>query len=150
MSTIPRWIRAGQGRQARIEDAGTLYPKRMETVDERNPRLLAGVHREGQADNKPFLLWLNPTRMHIARTCRRSTGAANSKNGWTIHEAGMAQLDDDVGIVMKKLRTWASTTTPSSSSPPTTATESSPADGGQTPFAQSKGTVMEAASARRR
>jgi len=21
----------------------------------------------------------------------------NSKNGWTIHEAGMAQLDDDVG-----------------------------------------------------
>ena len=28
----------------------------------------------------------------------------NSKNGWSIHEAGMAQLDDDVGLVMQKLK----------------------------------------------
>ena len=25
----------------------------------------------------------------------------NAENGWSIHEAGMAQLDDDVGIVMQ-------------------------------------------------
>jgi arylsulfatase len=28
----------------------------------------------------------------------------NSTNGWTIHEAGMAQFDDIVGDVMKKLK----------------------------------------------
>ncbi len=28
----------------------------------------------------------------------------NSKNGWTIHEAGMAQIDDIVGSVMQKLK----------------------------------------------
>jgi hypothetical protein len=28
----------------------------------------------------------------------------NSKNGWTIHEAGMALFDDIVGDVMKKLK----------------------------------------------
>jgi arylsulfatase A-like enzyme len=30
--------------------------------------------------------------------------ACASKNGWSLHEAGMAQLDDDVGLVMKKLK----------------------------------------------
>ena len=28
----------------------------------------------------------------------------NSENGWSIQEAGMAQLDDIVGAVMKKLK----------------------------------------------
>ena len=31
-------------------------------------------------------------------------GLRNSKNGWSIHEAGMAQLDDIVGSVMQKLK----------------------------------------------
>jgi arylsulfatase A-like enzyme len=28
----------------------------------------------------------------------------NSENGWSAEEAGMAQLDDDVGLVMQKLK----------------------------------------------
>ena len=28
----------------------------------------------------------------------------NAKNGWSMQEAGMAQLDDDIGIVMKYLK----------------------------------------------
>ena len=28
----------------------------------------------------------------------------NSQNGWSIEEAGMAQLDDDIGSVMQKLK----------------------------------------------
>ena len=28
----------------------------------------------------------------------------NAENGWSEHEAGMAQLDDDVGLVMQKLK----------------------------------------------
>ena len=40
-----------------------------------------------------------------SRTSRRNTRAMrNSENGWTIQEAGMAQLDDIVGSVMKKLK----------------------------------------------
>jgi arylsulfatase len=68
----------------------------------------------------------------------------DAKNGWSIHEAGMAQLDDDVGIVMKKLRdigvddnTIVVFTTDNGTEVFTWP------DGGQTPFAQSKGTVME-------
>jgi len=68
----------------------------------------------------------------------------NSKNGWTIHEAGMAQLDDDVGLVMQKLKdlgvddnTIVVFTTDNGTEVFTWP------DGGQTPFAQSKGTVLE-------
>ena len=68
----------------------------------------------------------------------------NSKNGWSIHEAGMAQLDDVVGIVMKKLKdigvddnTIVVFTTDNGTENFTWP------DGGQTPFAQGKGTVME-------
>ncbi len=68
----------------------------------------------------------------------------NSKNGWSIHEAGMAQLDDDVGLVMQKLKdlgvddnTIVMFTTDNGTEVFTWP------DGGQTPFAQSKGTVLE-------
>ena len=58
----PRWGKVGK---QKIEDAGPLYPKRMETVDDeiRRPRL--EFIDKAKADNKPFFLWLNPTRMHV-------------------------------------------------------------------------------------
>ena len=68
----------------------------------------------------------------------------NSDNGWSEQEAGMAQLDDDIGLVMKKLKdigedenTIVVFTTDNGTEVFTWP------DGGQTPFAQSKGTVME-------
>ena len=68
----------------------------------------------------------------------------NSKNGWSIHEAGMAQLDDDIGIVMKKLKDMGvdDNTIVVFTTDNGTEVFTWP-DGGQTPFAQSKGTVME-------
>ena len=68
----------------------------------------------------------------------------NSKNGWSIHEAGMAQLDDDVGTVMKKLKDMGvdDNTIVVFTTDNGTEVFTWP-DGGQTPFAQSKGTVME-------
>src|ERR1700704_1399488 len=87
------------------EDAGTLYPKRMETVDDEIRDFALKFIDKAKADNKPFFLWLNPTRMHIVtHLSPKYQALRNSKNGWTIHEAGMAQLDDDVGIVMQKLK----------------------------------------------
>jgi arylsulfatase len=68
----------------------------------------------------------------------------NSKNGWSEHEAGMAQLDQIVGDVMKKLKDMGvdDNTIVVFTTDNGTELFSWP-DGGQTPFAQSKGTVLE-------
>ena len=58
----PRWGKVGK---QKIEDAGTLYPKRMETVDDEIRDSAFKFIDKAKADNKPFFLWLNPTRMHV-------------------------------------------------------------------------------------
>ncbi len=139
---MSRWGKVGK---QRIEDAGTLYPKRMETVDDEiRDHALSFIDR-AKKDGKPFFVWLNPTRMHIVTHLSPKWQATrNSKNGWSIHEAGMAQLDNDIGIVLQKLKdigednnTIVVFTTDNG-----TETFTWP-DGGTTPFAQCKGTVME-------
>ena len=138
----PRWGKVGK---QKIEDAGTLYPKRMETVDDEIRDLALNFIDKAKADNKPFFLWLNPTRMHIVtHLSPKYEAMRNSKNGWTIHEAGMAQLDDDVGIVMKHLKDMGvdDNTIVVFTTDNGTEVFTWP-DGGQTPFAQSKGTVFE-------
>src|SRR5256886_8275098 len=138
----PGWGKVGK---QRIEAAGTLYPKRMETVDDEIRDLAVKFIDKAKADNKPFFLWLNPTRMHIVtHLSPKYQKLRNSKNGWTIHEAGMAQLDDDVGIVMQKLKDMGvdDNTIVIFTTDNGTEVFTWP-DGGQTPFAQSKGTIME-------
>jgi arylsulfatase len=138
----PRWGKVGK---QRIEDAGPLYPKRMETVDNEIRDLALNFIEKAKADNKPFFLWLNPTRMHIVTHLSPKWEATrNSQNGWTIHEAGMAQLDDDVGLVMKKLKDMGvdDNTIVVFTTDNGTEVFTWP-DGGQTPFAQAKGTVLE-------
>ena len=101
-TVMPRWGKVGK---QKIEDAGTLYPKRMETVDDEIRDLSFKFMDKAKADGKPFFVWLNPTRMHIVtHLSPKYEAMRNSENGWTIHEAGMAQLDDDVGLVMQKLK----------------------------------------------
>ena len=139
---MPRWGKVGK---QKIEDAGTLYPERMKTVDDEIRDLAFKFVDKAKADGKPFFLWLNPTRMHIVtHLSPKYEAMRNSQNGWTIHEAGMAQIDDIVGDVMKKLKdlgvddnTIVVFTTDNGTEVFTWP------DGGQTPFAQSKGTIME-------
>ena len=139
---MPRWGEIGK---QKIEDAGQLYPKRMETVDDEIRDLSLKFIDKAKSDNKPFFVWLNPTRMHIVtHLSPKYEATRNSENGWSEEEAGMAQLDDDVGIVMKKLKdigeddnTIVVFTTDNGTEVFTWP------DGGQTPFAQSKGTVLE-------
>jgi arylsulfatase A-like enzyme len=138
----PRWGKIGK---QKIEDAGELCPKRMETVDDEIRDEALKFLDKAKADNKPFFLWLNPTRMHIVtHLSPKYQAMRNSKNGWSIHEAGMAQLDDDVGLVMKKLKDMGvdNNTIVLFTTDNGTEVFTWP-DGGQTPFAQSKGTVME-------
>ena len=64
----------------------------------------------------------------------------NAENGWSIEEAGMAQLDDIVGEVMKKLKDMGvdDNTIVVFTTDNGTEVFTWP-DGGQTPFAQSQG-----------
>ena len=138
----PRWGKIGK---QRIEDAGTLYPERMKTVDD---EILADALKfldKAKSDGKPFFLWLNPTRMHVVTHLSDKYEALRTpENGWSIQEAGMAQLDDIVGSVMTYLKdngleqnTIVVFTTDNG------AENFTWPDGGQTPFAGGKGTALE-------
>ena len=138
----PRWGKVGK---QRIEDDGELCPKRMETVDD---EILANALKfmdKARGERKPFFVWLNPTRMHvITHLSEKYEKMRNAQNGWTIQEAGMAQLDDIVGSVMKYLKdngleqnTIIGFTTDNGTENFTWP------DGGQSPFAGAKGTAME-------
>ena len=138
----PRWGKIGK---QKIEDAGTLYPERMKTVDEEiRDKALAFIDK-AQTDKKPFFVWLNPTRMHvITHLSDKYEAMRNSTNGWSEQEAGMAQLDDIVGSVMDHLKssgldenTIVVFTTDNG------AENFTWPDGGQTPFAGGKGTALE-------
>ena len=141
-TVMPRWGTIGK---QKIEDAGPLYPKRMETVDDEIRDLAVNFIDKSKKDGKPFFVWLNPTRMHIVtHLSPKYEALRNSENGWSEEEAGMAQMDDDIGIVMQKLKdigedenTIVLFTTDNGTELFTWP------DGGQTPFAQSKGTVLE-------
>jgi len=146
---MPRWGKIGK---QKIQDEGPLPPHptngikyNMETVDDTIRDLSLKFIDKAKADGKPFFVWLNPTRMHVVtHLSPKYTAMMNSENGWSIEEAGMAQLDDDIGLVMQHLKdaglddnTIVVFTTDNG-----TETFTWP-DGGTTPFAQAKGTVME-------
>jgi len=141
-TVMPRWGKVGR---QKIEDAGELCPKRMETVDDEILSQALAFVDKAKKDGKPFFLWLNPTRMHVVtHLSDKYEALRTSENGWSIQEAGMAQLDDIVGAVMQKVKdmgvdgnTIVAFTTDNG------AENFTWPDGGQTPFAAGKGTVME-------
>jgi arylsulfatase len=138
----PRWGKVGK---QKIEDAGELCPKRMETVDDEILDLSFKWLDKAKADGKPFFLWYNPTRMHVVtHLSPKYEALRNSKNGWTLQEAGMAQLDDDVGLLMKKLKDMGvdNNTIVVFTTDNGTETFTWP-DGGNTPFRGQKGTIFE-------
>ncbi len=138
----PRWGKVGK---QKIEDGGTLYPKRMETVDDEILDYSLKFMDKAKKDGKPFFVWLNPTRMHIVtHLSEKYEKMRNSKNGWTLHEAGMAQVDDIVGDVMKKLKDLGVDDNTIVVFTTDNGTENFTwPDGGQTPFFGGKGTGYE-------
>ncbi|UOA09383.1 arylsulfatase [Methylobacter sp. S3L5C] len=142
VTVMPRWGKIGK---QKIEDAGTLYPKRMETVDDEIRDLSFKFMEKAKADGKPFFLWLNPTRMHIVtHLSEKYQALRTAQNGWSIEEAGMAQLDDDIGLLMQKLKDMGEddNTIVVFTTDNGTETFTWP-DGGNTPFRGQKGTIFE-------
>lgn len=145
----PRWGKVGK---QRIIDEGPLPPRpidgiryNMHTFDEViTENVKDFIDRSVQAD-KPFFVWMNPTRMHvITHLSPHYQGLRNGRNGWYEEEAGMKQLDDNVGAVMEHLRkqglednTIVVFTTDNG------AENFTWPDGGNTPFAGGKGTGLE-------
>jgi len=138
----PRWGKIGK---QKIEDAGQLCPDRMKTVDEEILAKSLEFLDKTRQDGKPFFLWLNPTRMHVVtHLSDKYEKMRTPENGWSIQEAGMAQLDDVVGAVLEYLKkNGLDDDTVVAFSTDNGAENFTWPDGGQTPFAGGKGTVME-------
>jgi arylsulfatase len=134
----PRFGRVGK---QVVKDAGPLTQKRMETVDDEFlARSLAFIEKSANA-NKPFFLWHSSTRLHFKT--HLSSKWENS-TGYGLAADGMAQLDDTVGQILKKLDdlkiadntilVFTSDNGPEVFTWP---------DGGSTPFKGEKGTTWE-------
>ncbi len=145
----PRWGKIGK---QKIVDEGPLPPHpvdgikhNMETIDEVILDHAMKFVDKAVADKKPFFLYLNPSRMHVVtHLSDKYQKMRTPENGWGVYEAGMAQLDDIAGSVLKKLKdlgiddnTIVVFTTDNG------AENFTWPDGGQTPFAGGKGTVLE-------
>ncbi len=145
----PRWGKVGK---QKITDEGPLPPHpidgakyNMETFDEVVRDKTIAFIDKAKAAGKPFFVWMNPTRMHIiTHLSAKYESMRNAENGWSIQEAGMAQLDDVVGAVMQHLKDQGlDGNTIVVFSTDNGAENFTWPDGGQTPFAGGKGTALE-------
>jgi len=144
-----RWGKVGkqkivdEGPLAPHPDMGTKY--NMETVDDHIIELTENFMEKAKKDGKPFFIWMNPTRMHVfTHLSPHYESLITPENGWSLQEAGMAQFDDIIGSIMKKIDEMgiADNTIVVVTTDNGTETFTWP-DGGNTPFAGAKGMALE-------
>ena len=100
---------------------------------------------KAKQDGKPFFIWHNTTRMHVwTFLSPKYQALMNNQSNYGLEEAGMTQMDDSVGALLKHLEdigeadnTIVIFTTDNGAEVFTWP------DGGMTPFKSTKGTVME-------
>ncbi|MGO8691975.1 MAG: arylsulfatase [Thermoguttaceae bacterium] len=155
----PRWGKVGK---QKIVDEGPLAPfpnmkdmqnwqkgrpakYDMETFDDVLVKSSCDFMDKAKKDGKPFFLWHNTTRMHVFTYLPpKYQKMMNPKDNYNVEEAGMAQMDDSVGELLKHLEeigeaenTIVVFTTDNGAEVFTWP------DGGMTPFKATKGTVFE-------
>ena len=84
----------------RIEDTGPLTRKRMETVDEETLGGAIDFMERSVAQDKPFFLWWNSTRMHIWTHLKAESQGVT---GLGVYPDGMVEHDGHVGQLLDKL-----------------------------------------------
>jgi arylsulfatase len=110
---VPRpllWMKSKDGTAANQEgkDEGPLTLKRSETIDEEiRDHVVDWLDRnDPKKTGKPFFCYYNPARMHVTTMLPpKYLDMLGTKGGkdWGIQEAGMKQMDDCIGAVIKKV-----------------------------------------------